>query len=224
MTPSKPVSVLIIGQLLLSGCAQLTTNTNERAVLEQAAAAEAAEYLDCVRAETRTFAGRNVAADYVTEVVGERCIGAMAEYEAAEYEHLNSMYMLPDQMLADDVAALNKQARAVVAEEMAAFPTATGSSGVAAAAGATGVAAATATPAAPALAVPADPADERVYLDCIESQARRFAALQESAETIAEVAHNRCARYAGPDAAALEPRGRALALETVFEARVPADN
>jgi len=151
----------------------------------------------------------------VTEVAIERCAGALAEYEADEYTHLKSMYMLPDEMLAEDVEELKKQARAVVADEMAGFAAAAGSAAPAAAVGAAAAASKPAT---------VSGGDERLYLDCIESQANRFAALEESAETIAEVAHNRCARYAGTDAAALESRGRALALDTVFEARLSPAN
>jgi len=204
----KPL--LILPLALLAACVQLTTNKNERTLLEQAAQAEAREYLECIRTETRSFSGRNVAADYVTEVAIERCAGALADYEADEYAHLKSMYMLPDEMLAEDIEELKKQARAVVADEMAGFSAAAGSAAPVAAVGAAAAASQPAT---------VSRGDERLYLDCIESQANRFAALEESAETIAEVAHNRCASFAG--AAALESRGRALALDTVFEARLP---
>ena len=224
MTAFRVVGLLVFGQFLLSSCAQFTTSDSDRAELAQAAQAEAAEYLECIRAETRTFAGQNVAAEYVTQVTIERCAGALAEYEAAETVHLNSMYMMPDQILEEDVEELNKQARVVVAEEMANLPAvaagAPAAAPVVAPAAAPAAAAATSAPASSAPA--ALQADERVYLDCIESQASRFAALDESAETIAEVAHNRCAQYAGASAGALAPRGRALALDTVFEARLPS--
>ena len=211
--------LLILPVALLGACAQMTTSNSERAELQRAAQAEAAEYLECIRLETRAFAGQNVAADYVTEVVIERCAGPLAEYEAEELAHLKTMYMMPEQMLAEDVEQLNKQARAVVAEEMAGFPAAAGGAAIAApaAAAATAAPGPSAPPAAPAAA-----ANDRVYLDCVESQSKRFAELEESAETIAEVAHNRCAQYAGSNAGLLKPRGRALALETVFEARLPS--
>lgn len=226
MTAFRLAGLLVLGQFLLSSCAQFTTNKSDRAELARVAQVEATEYLECIRTETRAFAGQNVAAEYVTQVTIERCAGALAEYEAAETVHLKSMYMMHEQMLEEDVEELNKQARVVVAEEMANLPAV--AAGVPAAApvvAPSAVPAAAAASSAPAAsASTASQADERVYLDCIESQAKRFAALDESAETIAEVAHNRCAEYAGASAAALAPRGRALALDTVFEARLlPAD-
>ena len=74
--------------------------------------------------------------------------------------------------------------------------------------------------------VPAQPAggwtaDQRVYLDCMEDQARKYAGVDESASDIADVAISRCRDYlgSGGGTAALQQEGRMLVMGAVLDAK-----
>ena len=65
-------------------------------------------------------------------------------------------------------------------------------------------------------------AEQRIYIDCMEDQGRKYASLEETAATIAEVAHSRCDDYMGGPNPALEKEGRTAVMGAVFDARLPA--
>jgi hypothetical protein len=199
--------------LALGGCAQFTTDESERAALEAGAEQQALSYLECVRRESLLFVEGNTDAAFVYDAVKDRCVADLEAFKAAELEYLDTRYMIKTEPLQQELDDLNRRARAIIAEQMASNATPARP------------AAPTAMPAAPVAPRTAAPAnwdsDARVYLDCMLEQARRYVGLNESADTIAEVAQNNCRNYLdGPDAGALAQEGRARVLNEVFESRV----
>jgi len=207
---------LFAGTLLLSACAQFQTNDSERSQLNVAADQQATAYLDCIKRESLLYQDVGNDAAFVYTAVEQRCAADMDAFKSAKKAFLSSTMMMTDQSLQAAVEDLNRRARAAVAEQMVA-----GNGGRAAAPAARSTAAAAVVTPRPAAAAGSWNDDQRVYLDCMLEQARLYSALQESAETIAEVAQNKCRTYlGGPDAAGLAQEGRARVLSAVFDARV----
>ncbi len=202
---------------LLGACAQFTTSDDERAALQARTDQQAAAYLDCVKREALLYTESSSDAAFVYESVADRCAGDLESYKAIKTELLETDVMMTSKPLAVAVDDLERQARVVIADQMVA-----GRAPAGAAPAAVPAARASAAPSA----VPPPPAggwatDQRVYLDCMLEQAKRYSTLNESAETIAEVAQNNCRSYlTGSNAGALAQEGRAVVLNQVFESRV----
>jgi len=205
---------------LVSACSQFTTNDAERSLLRAAADQQADAYIECVRRESRSYSGSNSDAAFIYTAVADRCSADIDLYRESATEYYLSKVIMTEAPVEAEVEDLERRARSVIAEQMINAAPAPASAAVAPAA------AAAAVPAAIATRPASSPAgnwqgDQRVYLDCMVEQAKRYASLQESAETIAEVAENNCRAYlGGAGAQSLAAEGRARVLSTVFDARV----
>ncbi len=214
--------VFVLGALgLLGACAQFSTNDAERAALQARVDQQAAAFLDCVRREAGAYLGSSTDAAFVYDALAGSCAADLDTYKAGKTELLETEVMLTSKPLEAAVADLNQQARGIIAAAMAGGGAAAAAPGMPAATPA--AAAAVAAAPAPLNAAPAGgwTPEQRVYLDCMVEQAKRYSSLSESAATIAEVAQNNCRSYlTGSNPAALAQEGRALVLNQVFEARV----
>jgi len=215
----------LLAMLSVAGCSQFTTSTEERAELQQATDAAAAGYLDCIKREALLYVDSDSAPEFIVDAVRSRCDNALNSYVAARKAYLETEVMMVDKPLEASVQDLQQQARTLVAQEAVR----TGSTPLA-------TAAASAAATAPAQSVkqraaagvgvqPGAPirwsSEQRVYLDCMAEQAKRYARVQESAEVIAEVAAATCQPYVTEaDRAALLAEGRTRLLRTVLDARV----
>lgn len=213
--------LLVALAALVSGCSQFTTSDAEAAELKRLAEQAADGYLGCIKSEALLYVDSNTEPDFIVDAVRSRCSGALDTYKSAEETYLETQVMMTDKPLEKSVAKLQQRARSLVAEEAVRV-------GSAPLAKAAATAAATAAPvkssgsAQQVSAVPAEwsPA-QRIYLDCMLDQGKRYANVQESAEVIAEVAANRCRTYLTTEnAAALLQEGRGLVLGTVLDAKV----
>jgi len=217
--------LLLITTIGVTACSQFTTSKEEKAELQQATDAAAAGYLDCIKREALLYVDSDAAPGFIVDAVRSRCDNALNSYAAARKTYLETEMMMVDDALEESLAELQQQARTLVAEEAVR----TGSKPLA-------TAAASAAATAPAQSVrqraaagrgqkPGAPlrwsAEQRVYLDCMAEQARRYARVQESAEVVAEVAAATCEPYlTAADTAALLSEGRTRLLRTVLDARV----
>jgi hypothetical protein len=212
--------------VLLSGCAQFTTDDEELAALKITSDKYADAYVSCVTKEAEQYLMNSADAAFIVDVARNNCKPALDSYTEAESEFLDAQYMVYQSKLDESVASLDKRSRDEVSlmvltrgqpQAVSAAPAATVSAG----AGSTVQAAA---PAA-AVGVPAAgwTSEQRVYLDCMEDQAHKYASLDEGAPTIAEVAQSRCQSYMRGSDPALQQEGRSLVMGIVFDARVPPD-
>jgi hypothetical protein len=147
----------------------------------------------------------------------------MEAYEESQADYLGAQYMVISGKMTESKNAVNARAETEVSELMLALddqdaaPAPTGSAGKDAA-----LASAAATATATVASQPGGwTSEQRVYIDCMEDQGRKYATLDESAPTIAEVAQSRCDDYMGGPNPALEKEGRAVVMGIVFDARVP---
>ena len=197
----------------LAACSQLTTNKDELAALQLAAEQRADGYVECIKSNSLANAAQNTI-DVATAVklAKDDCGAELAAFETAQEKYLGAQMMMTDKPLAAALDAVDERAE----KEVGAALLATGTAAVAAAPAAAG------NPAAPAAVAPASwSAQQRVYLDCMEDQANKYAGLNESASVIADVAHSRCKTHAvAPGTAALTEEGRALVMGAVMDARL----
>jgi len=214
----------IVAVLLVSACSQLTTNKTELAAMQQTAEGYADEYVDCVKQAALANAATNridVAA--AVNLASSSCAADMASYKEAQTKVLEAQFLMTEKPVQQAIDQLNERAE----QEVSAALLAAGSQAadpVPVAAAAAGASAAAVATAAPVSATGTDwSADQRVYLDCMEDQAGKYASLQESATVVADVAHSRCNSYAtGAGSTALINEGRALVMGTVMDAKLQA--
>jgi hypothetical protein len=222
---NKSLPAALLAMLGVAACSQFTTSKEERAELQQATDAAAAGYLECIKREALLYVDSETAPEFIVDAVRSRCDNALNSYVAARKAYLETEVMLVEKPLEASVQELQQQARTLVAQEAVR----TGSTSLA-------TAAASAAATAPAQSVrqraaagvgvqPGAPirwsSEQRVYLDCMAEQAKRYARVQESAEVIAEVAAATCQPYlTSTDTAALLAEGRTRLLRTVLDARV----
>ncbi len=203
------VTFLVVLSVVLSGCAQLTTNERERAELEAAAKKTGDAYVECIVQASERYAQTGESSGVIIEVSKKACGEARSAFAAADTPYVNSKYMVTEPVVAKDLAALDERATKLVEERVlerkAAAP----------------AAAAIATPAAMAAAATAA-GDGKRYLDCMRAQGERYASVKEPAEVVAEVAHSRCASALTDPAtsAQLEREGRALVMGLVLDRKV----
>jgi hypothetical protein len=205
------VSFLIFA---LAACSQLTTSKDELAAMQVAAEQQGDSYVECIKSNSLEKKKKNTI-DVATAVklAKDSCAAELTAFESAQEAYLGAQMMLTDKPLAAAVDALDERAE----KEVGAALLAAGATSVAATA-----AAVPAAGAAPAAAAPSSwSAEQRVYLDCMDDQAQKYALLNESASVIADVAHSRCKTHAvAPGTAALIEEGRALVMGAVMDARL----
>ncbi|WKZ11570.1 MAG: hypothetical protein QY320_10810 [Gammaproteobacteria bacterium] len=201
--------------LVLSGCAQFTTNRTERAALEAAASEAGDAYVDCIVEAAQRYHQSGEAASVIADVARDACTAARSAFEQADTTYVKSKYMRTVPVVTQDLAALEARARTLVEKQVLERKAGAPAASVAIPAAAPLAPAATvARPAAAPLAP-----DGQEYLDCMRAQGERYAAVDEPAEVVAEVAHSRCATaLADPaSAVALERQGRALVMGMVLD-------
>lgn len=210
-------ALLFAATACLAACSQLTTSKAEQAELKAAADARADSYLDCVARESEAFIMRSSEAAFILDLVRERCASDRDAYTKAREQWLLTQVMLTEKPLAEDLEALDQQARSRIANLLTETPA--GLSGETPPAARSGEI--NRQPAARPSAGEWN-AQQRVYLDCMLDQAGRYAAQSESATVIAEVVANRCRSHLGSDSnnAALLQEGRLRAMGAVLDARV----
>jgi hypothetical protein len=207
-------TVILIAQTCLFGCAQFTTSKEEIADMNSVAQARADAYIECLKREA---AGMSASTDasFLRDAAMQRCETEMDAYKDAQSDYLGAQFMMIGKELDASVAALDKRGRNEIAEMLVTQP---GMTPTPTPAFAPAVAAATAAT-APAVWN----ADQRIYLDCMQDQGDKYAALNESVDRIADVASTRCRSYLGTEARqALEQEGRAVVMGAVFDARLEA--
>jgi hypothetical protein len=205
---------LAVSCLLLAGCAQFTTNDQELADMNSAAEAKANNYVECLKREAAGFSGSTDTA-FLGDAARSRCQAEMDAYTVAQSEYLGAQYMMTDKELEKSVEALDERGRYEIAEMLVTQPTniqPSVSAGVAVAAAGTATVVSTPT---------TWNADQRVYLDCMQDQAEKYADSDEGAEVVAAVAASRCNMYLGSESRqALEQKGRAQVMGTVMDIRM----
>jgi len=224
---NKLTAVLIL-MLFVTSCAQLTTSKSKLAGLKNTADNVADEYVSCVVKNTLSNASQNVVdVAALAQMAASQCQSELDSYESAQTEYLAAQVMLTKKPLQESVDALNKRATLESTEALVAAAEnqpAGSAPSMAAAPVAVAGAAATVAASAPAAAPGGWNAGQRIYLDCMEDQANKYAGLNESAVVIADVAQSRCKSYmTGPGAAALEQEGRTLVMGTVFDAKLQGE-
>ncbi len=205
---------MAVSCLLLTSCAQFTTNDRELADMNNEAEAKANNYVECLKREAAGFSGSTDAA-FLGDAARSRCQAEMDAYTVAQSEYLGAQYMMTDKELEKSVEALDKRGRSEIAEMLVTQPTniqPSVSAGVAVAAAGTATVISTPT---------SWNGDQRVYLDCMQDQAEKYADSDEGAEVIAAVAASRCKMYLGSESRqALEQEGRAQVMGTVMDIRM----
>lgn len=226
---------LITVACLLAGCSQFTTSKQEQGALAATAAAQGDAYVDCVTRNALSYTGQNSGEiGTVMTVASAACQSALASYTAAQDAYLQTQVMLTDKALDDSIAALNDRAKEDIAQQLVNRPASAGAA--AAAASATVVPAATPAPAAPVpvstvtgtqpatqVAAPAAAGwtpEQRIYLDCMTEQGRKYSGVNESATVVADVAQSRCRNYLREGNAALEQEGLALVMGEILDAKL----
>jgi hypothetical protein len=201
----------------ISGCAQFTTSPEEQAVLELAAEKEAEAYIACVKGQAAEIYSTTDPA-FIRDAVTSRCEDERKAFIAAEKESLNAKYMLVDKPLKESLTALDDRARIELAETLLARPATPANPQVARSA-----------TLAPVMVKAAGSApaswneQQRIYIDCMEDQADKYAGLSESAEAISDVAVMKCRDYLGVESVvALEREGRAVVMGRVMDKRLEA--
>jgi hypothetical protein len=209
--------VLSLGACLLAGCSQFTTSKEESAALEAAAAARGDAYVNCVTQKGLSYTGQSSGEiSTVMQVATAACQPALDSFKSAQEALLKTRIILTDKALAASVDALNERARTDIAGQLVNKPGAPSAAPVAA----TAVTAPTAAVANSAPPATGWTAEQRIYLDCMKDQAKKYGSLNESAAAIADVAQSRCKSYLGTANAALEQEGRALAMGVVMDAKL----
>ncbi len=215
----KKLTVILACMLLVASCSQLTTNKSELTALKTTADNFADVYVGCVvKVSLRNTSKNAIDVATAVQLAGTDCQTELDQFTSSQQEYLSSQFMLTEKPLQESVEVLNERATTEVGEALLAAADDQPAIAVPVAAGAT--AAATASPAS---AAPLNGwnAAQRIYLDCMEDQARKYSGLNESATVIADVAQNRCKSYmAGPGLAALEQEGRAMVMGIVLDAKL----
>lgn len=208
--------LLVVGALVvLSGCAQFTTNSADQASLKATAGSAGDAYVTCVVDAAGRYQQTGESASLISEVSKKACTSSRSAFIDAENAWLKTEYMTTEPILQRDLAALDQratlqiqQAQERVLEQKVASPPAV-------------AAAAVSAPVASA-PVSAVPADGSAYLKCMSAEGQRYAGVNEPAEVVAEVAQSRCsALLTDPASAAqLEKQGRALVMGMVLDRKV----
>ena len=221
---------MLTGILLLSGCAQMTASKNESAGLASAAELKGDAYQLCLRQESKRLLGISQEVGFVVDLARGSCSAQLNDYKKAQTKYLETKFVQTEDEMEKSVAVLEEKSRlGVVAMLVAAEGTASIPRQTASAAGLTTPPLATVVTAAPA-AIAASTRSvagaftpdfkQRIYIDCMEDQARKYVRLNETAEAIAEVAADRCKPHlTGNNQFALEREGRAVVMADVLNAR-----
>jgi uncharacterized protein YceK len=224
MTKSTVLTVI----LLLSGCAQMTNHVDESADLASAAELKGDAYKLCLRQAAKRLFGMSQEAGFVVDSARSSCSVQLNDYKKAQTEYLETKYTQTGDELEKSVAALEEQSRLdvvamlVTAEGTASIPSQTASV-PSTTAGVTAPTAATVASTRPVTGAFTPDFEQRIYIDCMEDQARKYVRLNETAAAIAEVAANRCKPHlTGNNQNALEREGRAVVMGDVFDARLEA--
>lgn len=196
----------------------------------QAASERAAQsYVDCVKQESQRILGISRDASFILAEAKSACGSQLDAYTVAESELLDTQYMMIDPQLERSLEELNERSRSAVAEMLTAGAAATPAPAASPSSPAVPVAAGTSAAAVsrpqqrPVAGNFSPDYEQRVYLDCMQDQAKKYIRLSETAGAIAEVAASRCRSYlVGSNQAALEQEGRAVVMGTVFDARLEA--
>ena len=211
---------------LVASCSQLTTNKSELAGLKNTADNFADAYVGCVVNSALSNTSKN-AIDVASAVklAGGYCQTELDQFKNSQEEYLSSQFMMTEKPLEESVDALNERATIEVSEALLAA--ADNPPSLAAPVAAGSAAAAVAASPSPATSLSAAPAtngwtaDQRVYLDCMEDQGRKYSGLNESPTVIADVAQSRCNTYmSGSGTATLQQEGRALVMGIVLDAKL----
>ena len=211
------ISLLLI-TIVVAACSQFSNNAEERDALQAAADRKGDAYVDCaVQASLANLQGTALDVATAAKLAADTCATELADFRQAEEEALSARMMITDKPLQEAVDALTERVEKEVGAQVLA-----GNSGAVAPAAAAAVATATAVVQPPAPSQSQN-ADQRVYMDCMEDQATKYAGLNESAANIAEVAHSRCKSYAtGAGSAVLIEDGKAMVMGAVMDARLEA--
>ena len=202
----------VVGILLvLSGCAQFTTNATEQSALKSAAGKAGDDYVTCVVNAADRYQQTGEAASLIIEVSKKACTGSRSEFTAAENAWLKTKYMNTEPILQKELAALDQRAMLQVQQvhelalerKVASAPVAS-------------------SPPIASIAATSAPADGSAYLKCMSAEGQRYAGVNEPAEVVAEVAQSRCANLLTDPASAaqLEKQGRALVMGMVLDRKV----
>ena len=215
----KKTTVLLAGMMSISSCSQITTNKSELAAMGTTAENDADVYVACVVNKSLDNASKNaVDVSSLVKLAGDACQPELDQYKSSQKAYLGAQVMMTAKPLQQSVDSLNERAQSEVGEALLA---AADSAPAAASAGVATAVAAGAVSAAPAQPADGWNADQRVYLDCMEDQARKYSGVNESASVIADVAQSRCKSYmAGPGTAALEQEGRTVVMAMVLDAKL----
>ena len=237
--------ITLFGFAFLTACAQFTTSQEERSELSRAADRQGQQYIQCVSNEASRMLDVSTDAAFVARSASNGCQPELESYKTAQTALLDTEYMMIDDKLEESVKNLEKQSETVVlqliqqraanpnqsivagpASSQRPAPPRTPPAGQVSSSSSSQIAAPVSVP-APASPPPVAsgsfiPAfDQRVYLDCMEDQARKYVRLNETAAAIAEVAASRCRTHlTGNNQPTLEQEGRALVMGTVFDARL----
>ena len=213
--------IAITGSLIVSGCAQYTTSDEEREALSAASERQAQTYIQCVEQEAQRLLGISREASFIADTAKTACDTQLDAYEAAESELLETQYMMIDDQLEKSMDLLNERSKNAVANIIRAGATAAPVAAAGTSSGALPAATASQPQQRPVTGSFTPSFDQRVYMDCMQDQAKKYVRLSETAAAIAEVAASRCRTHlAGSNQAALEQEGRALVMGTVFDARL----
>lgn len=216
-------SLAVLLPLGMTACAQFTTSDAELANLKQMADARADTYINCVKTEASSV-GTNTDYEFVQQAVAARCEPSLDAYSEAQKDYLGAQYMMTGKPLAVSVQELENRGQKEVAEILV-----TRDAGQPAPAQAeraptsqlTLPSTMTAASAAAVGAVTAWNPEQRVYLDCMDEQAAAYGRLNESAESIAAVAANKCSSYLTVERrAALEEEGKVRVMTRVMDQRI----
>lgn len=195
------VLVFTSGVLMLAACAQFRMNDADRATLQAAADKAGDDYVNCVTAESDRYRQTGDSAGLIVELSKKACTTARTAFVDADSALLKTSYMMPEEILKEDLAALDERATQRVLEQV--------------------LEGRTASPPAAAAAVSPPPVAGS-YLDCMSAEGRRYASVDEPAQVVAEVAHSRCSALLadGTTASRLEQQGRALVMGMVLDRKI----
>jgi hypothetical protein len=216
--------LLVLSLLVLMGCSQFTTSAQEESALQSSAESLGDAYVECVKTNGISNAQQaSIDAATAVTMAQNTCRPALESYKEAQNKYLSSQAMMTKKPLEEAVDALNARAVDEVGTGLlAAAPATAPVAGTATPAAAAAVGSAAAVTATQPAARPSTgwTAEQRIYLDCMEDSAVKYAGLNESAAAIAEVAHSRCSSYMDSANAALQQEGRAVAMGAVMDARL----
>ena len=210
----KKLATILLGATWVASCTQITTNNSELSDLEKTANNLGDVYVACIVNQSMENASTN-SIDVATaiKIAGRACETELAQFEKIKQETLSAQYMLTQKPLQASIDALNERATVEVGDALLAA----GNSQAVAIIPATAAITASATPSTAG----EWSGEQQAYLDCMQEQARKYAALDESASVVADVAQSRCkSKLTGPGAPALEQEGRAGAMGVVLDAKL----